>query len=165
MKTKQTLISSAAIATVPLFFVASGPNQAIYLVVSVLFEIFIFEILFFLTKRTWLHAARPLFALMVLTVGSGIWFESTRQFFSLDLNASVPLTVISAFLLCTTTLKNSKELLVAKIRRWYLFSIFIFVIGFGRQGMELLQAGSFWIAAITFGVISFLSGKGILRYE
>ena len=163
-KRELSRITLATVSNVPLFYGASDLGKAAFLSGSVLLAIFIFEVVFHLTKRFWLHSVRPLFALIILaSVLSGIYLISraflwegraaTLQFF--------PLTLVSAFLLsCGTTAMN--ESFGSRIGTRAGFSILLLIVGVARRWGGTFQSfppGPFWVSAFALSIFFFWNKK------
>ncbi len=163
---QKRILTQATIATIsglPLFYGVSSVGEAAFLSASVLFAVFVFEIIFSLTKCFWLHSLRPLFALLILTsVLSGIFLAC--NFLLLDEPAAIhtfPLTLASAFLLVQSTLLAG-ETSSNRIRVWLGFSALLLIVGVSRHLNETFQEflpAPFWVSGIALGVFFFSRRK------
>ncbi len=155
------------VSTAPLFYGASDIGQAAFLSAAVLLAVLIFEIIFYVTKRFWLHSLRPLFALIVLaSVLSGIFLicepflingkEASSHFF--------PLTLVSAFLLVQSTI-TMNQLFKSRIKNWIGFSALLLIIGVSRHWngtFQMFPSAAFWVSGGALGIFFFLKREAKL---
>ncbi len=154
-------MTMTVVSAIPLFYGASDIGHTAFLVGSVLTAVFIFEIVFYVTKRFWLYSLRPLLALIILaSVLSGIFLICESFLLNgKDISAHFfPLSLVSAFLLVQSTITMNK-LSKSRIQNWIGFSALLLIIGISRHWAEtfqMLPSAAFWVSGGALGAFFFL---------